>query len=187
MAIIAYFCKRHTLKMKDSALSVANYFIDLANQERVEIKPLKLMKLVYIAHGFMLAIMDRSVFNPRFDIVEAWKYGPVVPSVYHSFKSFGNSPITEKTVVFESTDDIFSAANVSTPDLQDEDAKAICEFVWERYGGATDNQLVTILHGSNTPWARTYQEGMNNEIPDRLTMLYYKNLIKVILGPDDER
>lgn len=173
--------------MKDSALSVANYFIDLAKQNGTEIKPLKLMKLVYIAHGFMLAIMDRSVFNPRFDRVEAWKYGPVVPSVYHSFKSFKNNPITEKTVVFENTDDLFSDAKIITPELQDEDARSICQFVWERYGGATDNQLVTILHGANTPWARTYQEGMNNEIPDKLTMLYYKNLIKVILDPDDER
>lgn len=173
--------------MKDSALSVANYFIDLAKRDGVEIKPLKLMKLVYIAHGFMLAIMDRSVFSPRFDRVEAWKYGPVVPSVYHSFKQYRNNPITDKTVIFESTDELFSDATVVTPNLQDENAKQVCEFVWGRYGGITDSKLVSILHGENTPWGRTYQEGMNNEIPDRLTMLYYKNVVKIILAPEDVR
>ena len=82
--------------MKDNALSMANYFIELAQKDGHEIRPLRLMKLVYIAHGFMLAMLDRSVLNPRFDRVEAWKYGPVIPSVYHSFKGYGASPITGK-------------------------------------------------------------------------------------------
>lgn len=49
----------HTISneiMKDNALSVANYFIDLANKENKPITQLGLMKRVYIAHGFSLAI-----------------------------------------------------------------------------------------------------------------------------------
>ena len=83
--------------MKDSALSVANYFVDKSLKETKALKPLKLMKLVYIAHGYMLAMLGYSVFSKRFDKVEAWKFGPVIPSVYHSFKRYGNQPITEKT------------------------------------------------------------------------------------------
>lgn len=70
------FAAEQEENMKDSALSIANYFIDLAQSQSKEIKPLRLMKLVYIAHGFMLAMLNRSVLNPRFDRVEAWKYGP---------------------------------------------------------------------------------------------------------------
>ena len=161
--------------MKDSALSVANYFIDLAQRSDQQVKPLKLMKLVYIAHGFMLALLNRSALNPRFDRVEAWKYGPVIPSVYHSFKQYGNSSITNKTIVFDWEGE---EPNVVTPELQDNDAKTVCEFVWNRYLNYSDNDLVTILHGAGTPWAYIYQEGKNLEIPDELTKVYYKGLVR---------
>lgn len=64
--------------MKNSALSVANYSVQKSLDEHKDLKPIKLMKLVYIAHGFMLAMLDRSVFNPKFDKVEAWKYGAYI-------------------------------------------------------------------------------------------------------------
>ena len=61
------------------------------------------MKRVYIAHGFSLAINKESLLDKRFDKVEAWKYGPVIPSVYHSFKQYKADPITEKAVVMIGT------------------------------------------------------------------------------------
>ena len=160
--------------MKDDALSIANYFIDKANSEGGEIKPLRLMKLVYIAHGFMLALVDRSVFNPRFDVVEAWKFGPVIPSVYHTFKRFKDHPITEKAVVFMGKD---GEITFEEPVLKDEEAKLICDFVWKRYRNFNDNELVSLTHERNTPWAMVYQEGKNNIIPDEFTRLYYKGLV----------
>lgn len=167
----------HRLKisiMKDDALSIANYFIDKANSEGGEIKPLRLMKLVYIAHGFMLALVDRSVFNPRFDVVEAWKFGPVIPSVYHTFKRFKDHPITEKAVVFMGKD---GEITFEEPVLKDKEAKLICDFVWKRYRNFNDNELVSLTHERNTPWAMVYQEGKNNIIPDEFTRLYYKGLV----------
>lgn len=101
--------------MKDNALSVANYFIELAQKDGKEIRPLKLMKLVYIAYGYALALLGRSIINQRFDKVEAWKLGPVIPSVYHSFKMYGNSNITKKTVMFK--DDGLGGVTLETPKL----------------------------------------------------------------------
>lgn len=140
------------------------------------------MKLVYIAHGFMLALMNRSVLNPRFDRVEAWRLGPVIPSVYHSFKQYRNAPITEKTVVFEYGEnaDCFGGEFI-TPDLQDNDAKKVCNIVWKRYSGLSDTDLVNLLHGKATPWANVYVQGTNREIPDELTRLYYRGLIRRII------
>lgn len=165
--------------MRTNALSVANYFIEMAIKEKADLRPLKLMKLVYIAYGYALAILGRSIIDPRFDRVEAWKFGPVIPSVYHSFKQFGKSPITGKTTVFvESGDDI----SVETPELEDADACKICEFTWRRYKGKTDSQLVTLLHGAGTPWANVYAEGQNNTIPEEFTRLYYKGLVEYLIG-----
>ena len=170
--------------MKDSALSVANYFVDVSKSSGTEIMPLKLMKLVYIAHGFMLALMNRSVFNPRFDRVEAWRLGPVVPSVYHSFKQYKNAPITEKTVVFKYKGDTADDAtgDFVVPDLQDNDAKKVCDIVWKRYSGVSDGEIEDLLHGKATPWANVYVPGMNREIPDELTRLYYRGLIRRLIG-----
>lgn len=160
--------------MRTNALSVANYFIDLANDRHKELRPLKLMKLVYIAYGYGLALLDRSILDPRFDRVEAWRLGPVIPSVYHSFKMYGKSPITKKTTFIISSDDGIS---IKEPCLSDEKVKELCVFVWDKYSPHGDSKLVTILHGVGTPWGRVYEEGMNREIPETLTKAYYTKLV----------
>lgn len=167
--------------MKDSALSIANYLIDKAHENGDSITPLRLMKLVYIAHGFMLAIFNKSVLNPRFDKVEAWKYGPVIPSVYHSFKSYGNQPIGKKTIVFTDEDENGETANFVEPSLADKDAIKVCDFVYNRYKGYTAQQLVSMLHKKESPWGMIYQEGKNNEIPDFYTQVYFKKILESMI------
>ena len=51
---------------------------------------MKIIKLVYIAHGHYLAKNDSPLFTEK---VEAWDYGPVIPSLYHEFKIYGAFPI----------------------------------------------------------------------------------------------
>lgn len=161
--------------MKTNALSVANYFIELAERDNAKITPLRLMKLVYIAYGFGLALLDKSFLDSRFDKVEAWRFGPVIPSVYHSFKHFGKGPITRKTTMLVGNDTDYT---VITPELEDEDVKNICRLVWKRYEHCDANTLVTILHGAGTPWGQTYEEGKNNPIPEQYTRAYYKSLVE---------
>lgn len=164
--------------MKDSALSIANYFVDKAQQDKVELRPLKLLKLVYIAHGFMLALLDYSVLNSRFDVVEAWRLGPVVPSVYHSFKHFKDQPITSKSEVFVMDDDGHVA--FETPMLENQDARTVCDFVWNRYKGYSDSGLVTLLHKEGTPWEMFYKKDRNMVIPDEYTRVYYRGLVEYL-------
>jgi len=155
---------------------VANYFVNLSLKNNKELRPLKLMKLVYIAYGYALAMFDRCIIDPRFDKVEAWRFGPVIPSVYHSFKMYGASPIQNETVMLVQKQD---EIEVVTPRLEDEGAQIICDFVWKGYAlRYTDNQLVTLLHGVGTPWGKVYEEGKNNPIPELLTKLYYKELVR---------
>ena len=70
--------------MKNNAIAIANYFIDKANsvqRQENDLTLLRLVKYVYIAYGFALAILKKKIIDERFDKVEAWKYGPVIPSV----------------------------------------------------------------------------------------------------------
>ena len=69
------------------AIAIANYFVEKSKEDKQceKLTLLRLVKYVYIAYGFALVLLGRSIINDRFDKVEAWKYGPVIPSVYHSF------------------------------------------------------------------------------------------------------
>lgn len=165
--------------MNTNALSVANYFIHLAKRDNKPIQLLGLVKRVYIAHGFALALLKHGLLDPRFDKVEAWKYGPVIPSVYHSFKQYKSEPITEPTIVME-CDENFNPT-FKTPELKDDKAKMIVEMVWKRYYNYTGSQLVTLTHREGTPWGACFKEGENCEIPDSFTELYYKKLVKAIV------
>lgn len=167
--------------MKTNALSVANYFIERSHKDGKDITPLKLMKLVYIAYGFGLAVLDRSIIDYRFDAVEAWRLGPVIPSVYHSFKIYGKGDVKDLTTMLVGDDTDFA---VVTPKIDEKDTEAVstCEFVWKRYGSYDGSKLVKILHGKGTPWGQVYQEGRNNPIPERLTRLYYKELVSRMIA-----
>src|SRR5277367_2017193 len=73
--------------------AVANYFLDRADQSGKKLDPMQLLKLVYFAHGWYLADSGAPLID---EMVEAWRYGPVIPSLYHEFKAFGKNPITRK-------------------------------------------------------------------------------------------
>ena len=79
--------------MSYSAKAIANYFLGLADAEKKPISHLKIQKLVYIAHGWYLAIKGEPLVGDEY--AEAWQYGPVFPSLYHEFKIHGSGHITE--------------------------------------------------------------------------------------------
>ena len=165
--------------MEVDALAVANYFIDLSRRDRVDLHLLGLVKRVYIAHGFSLALTGQSLLNPRFDRAEAWKYGPVIPSVYHTFKHNRRNPIREHAVVsqwnFDKKEEVFN-----TPELTDPIAKTIVEAVWKRYLNVSDGELIDLTHREGTPWSMSYEPQQNNEIPDLYTEAFYKKLLENI-------
>lgn len=165
--------------MKDNAISVANEFIDIANEENKEIRLLGLVKRVYIAHGFSLAMLNKSLLDPRFDKVEAWKYGPVIPSVYHTFKYNGVDPIKEKGKILEWQEEDYKTI---MPKLEEEKEKIIVKMVWQMHADKTDSDLVSLTHKDGTPWKLYYEEGKNIEIPDEITKLYYQRFVKIALG-----
>lgn len=172
--------------MKTDAIAVANYFIELAKKANKPIHLLGLVKRVYIAHGFSLAINNKGLINPRFDKVEAWRYGPVIPSVYHTFKQYKAEPIT-KFADNMCWDDKTLQPKWIAPVLKDEDDKKVVEMVWKRYINFQDAELVSLTHKKGTPWYLCYIENENVPIPDELTASYYEQLVKNILNAHETR
>ncbi|VAW66662.1 hypothetical protein MNBD_GAMMA08-928 [hydrothermal vent metagenome] len=70
---------------------LARYFILLDSQNEGDgISNLKLQKLVYYAQGFFCALYNAPIFENN---IEAWTHGPVVPELYHHYKSHGSNPV----------------------------------------------------------------------------------------------
>lgn len=168
--------------MARNAIAVSNYFIDLAKKDNSEIKLLGLVKRVYIAHGFCLALYGKSFLDDRFDSVEAWRYGPVIPSVYHSFKYNRANPITDHAYLYDGSE--FDEENFVPPSLNplyDQDIMDVCEMVWIRYKEVTDSDLVFLTHKDGTPWSICYVANENRPIPDKYTTEYYKKVVQAVI------
>ncbi|MGD1821877.1 MAG: Panacea domain-containing protein [Pleomorphochaeta sp.] len=73
---------------------VARYIINYCHKNEIYITNLKLQKLLYFCEALYLLGTDgkRACFS---EDIYAWKYGPVVPSVYSEYKIFGSSEIPE--------------------------------------------------------------------------------------------
>lgn len=76
---------------KYKAMDIANYIIWYANDEKnglskYSLTPLKLQKILYYISAAYLRKTNEVLFGESFS---KWQYGPVAPTVYHNFKSFG--------------------------------------------------------------------------------------------------
>jgi len=127
-------------------LAIANFFIRKAIDKGEGITPMKLIKLVYISHGWYLGITGKPLLP---EAVQAWQYGPVVPSIYHEFKKYGRQPITE--MVFDS-----STGTYPMPDNQE--LINFLEKIWNVYGNYDGLQLSALTHQPNTPWYITWHD-----------------------------
>ncbi len=143
-----------------SAIKVAKHFVDRANSGGVkDMTLLKLMKITYIAHGWMLGIHQRPLFS---EDVEAWKYGPVIPELYRETKQFGREPVTHLPAEY---------------DFEPEaDEESIIQQVFDNYSAFTAGQLVDLTHKKGTPWhivKSTRGYGPGTIIPADLIQKYY--------------
>lgn len=145
--------------MAYSSIKVANAFRDLSGGN---LTPLQLIKLVYIAHGWSLAIYDRSLIN---EDVRAWQYGPVIPQLYNAIKKYRAEPVK----------DIIPGDNDKKP-ISEEDRQLI-SVIYEKYGNYSGGQLSTLTHKPHSPWSQTWNEhGENQIIQSNVISEHYKKL-----------
>lgn len=127
------------------------------------VTPMQLIKLTYIAHGYMLGLHGKPLLD---ESVEAWRYGPVVPSVYHAVKQFRSDPVTN--VAGAQNDFAFS-----------DEETAVIDSVCKIYGKYNGIVLSSATHKSGTPWHQTWEAfGRNSPISNDLIEAFYAALLK---------
>lgn len=137
-----------------SCHDVAKYFLAQTDEDAGDlISNLKLQKLLYYAQGFHLALYDEPLFS---EPIEAWTYGPVVPEIFHEYKSFGSDAIP----IPENID--FSKFDEQTVELLDE--------VYSVYGQFSAWKLRNMTYNEE-PWK-------DAQVGDIITCKSLKNYFK---------
>lgn len=140
--------------------AVANYFLDLVKESGETLDPMKIQKLVYFGHGWHLAFTGDPLID---DQVQAWDYGPVVPTLYHEFKKWGNGAIREpafRSEFYSSDSSNSTIYRTVVPSIFDFGgssgkvlfAKELIEKTWEVYRHMTAIELSQLTHEPGSPW-----------------------------------
>lgn len=122
--------------------AIADVLLQKAQAENKSLTPMQLIKLVYIANGWTLGLLDRPLV---FGSIEAWQYGPVLPALYHEFKQYGSRSVP------------VNATEAFREQLDDEELQ-IVDRVWRSYSHLSALQLSTLTHQAGTPWDKIWNE-----------------------------
>jgi len=125
-----------------NALAIANEF---AERQSLAIPQMKLQKLVYMAHGWNLAINHEPLIADR---IEAWDGGPVIRAIWDHIRDYGYN---NKNRLLKNP-----LNNQPLKAVLSEKEQGIIDHVWSRYGGYSGLQLSNMTHKSGTPWSNAY-------------------------------
>lgn len=111
-----------------------------------ECDPLKLQKLLYLCQAEYLMKSGELLFT---DDIEAWKYGPVVRSVYKTYQVFEDTPIPKRGVSLSVLKRMFASS------VNGEDKFRSVQETITKYGSLSAGELVELTHRPGSPWSRT--------------------------------
>jgi uncharacterized phage-associated protein len=124
---------------------VANEFIRLAANQGRPLDQIQLQKLVYIAHGWCLALHGQPLTGDR---PEAWDFGPVYRRLADALALHGLGPVTDQICVPE---EVRTELEVVERDL--------IARIYQDYSRFSGSQLSNLTRRGNAPWAQIYAGG----------------------------
>lgn len=123
---------------------------------------LQMQKILYLAH---MVYMGKHNGEPLVnDEFQSWEYGPVLPSLYHKIKFFGNNPVK----------DIFFTNNML--DKHIDEAKVLKEAS-EQFKNVSPAYLVGLTHRKDGAWDKTYiKDAKGIVIPNNEILAEFQSL-----------
>ena len=154
--------------MAHDSRAVANEILKIGREKGISMSMMKLIKLVYFAHAWMLGLTGKPLCS---DPVEAWKYGPVFRELY------GNLPYKGSEIIRAP---ICNYLN-NKPYIEEftGEEKEIISNVVNAYGKINAFGLSDLTHRIGTPWYHTVKEnGYWGEIDNALIQQYYGDKVR---------
>ena len=125
------------------AMDYAKYIITKCNDDNTPISNRQLLHILFSIQKFSLKHRGMVAFK---DDIEAWKIGPVIPSVYYRFCGVGEMPILDR---FDISEFIYDLHDVK---------KEIDEII-EKNRDITSWQMKSKLQRSDNAWNRIFMNG----------------------------
>lgn len=146
--------------MGTKSLAVARYLVD---QAPAPVTPMKLLKLVYIAHGYMLGMHAAPLLDEQ---VQAWQYGPIVASVYEAVRGYCSNPVLK-----------VAGATAWIGEFTRRELE-VMNTILQRYARVDAVSLSGATHRPGTPWSTTWgMRQQNADISNDLIMGFYRTLL----------
>lgn len=125
------------------AIAIANAFIKKAMIGEIQnLTPMKLQKLMFFAQSWHCKLYAKELFDGAF---ERWQYGPVIPEIYHEFKSFGSREISRFGT------DVWCQER--TVDPNDSEVLSFLDKIIQTYGKYDGAELSWMTHQPQTAWS----------------------------------
>lgn len=151
--------------------AVANRILEksrVKNQGIDSLSIMKLLKLVYFAHGWSLVFSDVPLVQQS---PQAWKYGPVYEDIYDSLSNWGKNTI-KTLIIDEKTKLPYSEMFTASQDR-------VIDFVLEKYSNFSAFALSDKTHQLGTPWDISFKgDGVYSEISNNLMQKHYRKQAK---------
>jgi len=160
--------------------ALANYFIDKAKEDKIDMTNLKLQKLMFIGYGWVLATLDKELTSG--EQFQAWQHGPVLLSIYHEMKRFGSDQIKDRATEFYNEDN-----KLYIPTIRNKEVLDVLDIAWETYKDFSAWSLRELTHEKESPWKEVYQEENKfNNIDKKIVQAYYKNYLDELIEKTNE-
>ena len=131
-------------------LDVAKYILS-----KISCTQLKLQKLVYLCFADYLCDTGKELFT---DKIYAFKYGPVVDTVYKRYKEYGYKSIDEEQKDIDSRNISEMPAKSRILFAENGTEKLISiEKTLKKYGSLSATDLVDLTHKDKSPWSKSFK------------------------------
>ncbi|MBT4989978.1 MAG: DUF4065 domain-containing protein [Rickettsiales bacterium] len=143
-----------------SPAKIANSIIRIARSYKINLDPLKLQKIIYFAHCKSLLERNQILITEPF---HAFSFGPLITSIYHEYKKYGNNPVDHYTseLVMEENDLTWKILYVPDDDVE---TNKILNETFDKYSNYSGSILAEMTHIQNGPWFKTYAQGLKEGI-----------------------
>jgi uncharacterized phage-associated protein len=160
--------------MTHACSAIANEFLKRAQAEGRPLTHMHLQKLVYIAHGWHLAVNNEPLVDEQF---QAWEFGPVSLSMYRALKGYGSGPITRLIRQGDDTPGRPEDDGDSVTAKLELSEREIIDQIWQEFREYKAFQLSALTHKPDSPWDNAFKRGgqntliPNNDIQDYFAVL----------------
>lgn len=157
-----------------SACGLAKYIVDLKPPQQVpDLGLIKLNKLIFIAHGWLLGKHRRPLVDEK---AEVWNHGPVYRSLYDRLAHLNeDAKLPDRLELAKAL--ASSDANVTGQTYEDCAERTHFDYICKHYGDDSAESLIDKTTREGSPWHISLSCG-DSTISNRNVSWFYREAFK---------